>query len=277
MEIGKFNRLKVARLVDFGLYLVDNEGNEVLLPSKYIDFVPEIGDEMEVFVYTDSEDRPVATTEKPFATVGQFAFLEVTAVNRVGAFLDWGLPKDLLVPFKEQGATMRSGGIYLVYIYLDDATKRVVASSKIDKYLGNVIPRFRIGQEVTALPYKHTEIGYKCIVNNAFYGMIYENELYRPVTIGQEISAKVKYIRDDFKIDLSPVSDTSDRINSLAAEIVSRLKQNDGIMHVGDKTDPDLIKEIFACSKKDFKKAIGLLYKQKTIEIGEKAIKLTHY
>lgn len=272
IKIGQYNTLRVSKLVDFGVYLDGGNGVEILLPAKYINETPYPGDELNVFVYTDSEDRLIATTEKPFATVGQFVYLEVNAVNRIGAFLDWGLPKDLLVPFSEQKAKMREGGIYLVYVYLDDATKRVVASSKIEKFLGNKIPTFSHGDEVTVLPYKHTDIGYKCIVDNAFYGMIYDNEILKPIVIGEEISAYVNRIRDDFKIDLQVKGKQKDRITQLADEIAEKLNNYGGRLDLGDKTDPEIIKNVFGCSKKDFKRAIGALYKENKITIGENCI-----
>lgn len=272
IKIGNYNRLKVSKIVDFGVYLDGGNNVEILLPARYINELPEIGDEMDVFIYTDSEDRLIATTERPFATVGQFAFLQVNAVNRIGAFLDWGLPKDLLVPFSEQKAKMKDGGIYLVYVYLDDATKRVVASSKIEKFIGNVIPDYKMMQSVKVLPYKHVEIGYKCIVENSHYGMIYENELFKPITIGEEIEAYVKHIREDFKIDLTLNSKTLERITEISEKILLELQKEGGKIEIGDKSDPELIKARFGCSKKDFKKALGALYKQKIIELTDNSI-----
>ncbi len=180
VKIGDYNRLAVTKIVDFGVYLDGGNGVEILLPAKYIEGSPEVGQELDVFVYTDSEDRLIATTEHPFARVGQFAFLEVVDVNKVGAFLDWGLSKNILVPFSEQKSRMKEGGVYLVYVYLDNATKRVVATAKIEKYLGNVPAEYRRGQEVDALVWQHTPIGYRVIVDNLHNGMIYENELFRP-------------------------------------------------------------------------------------------------
>lgn len=177
MKIGKQNELTVARIVEFGLYLADEEGNEVLLPARYITDVPQVGDKMSVFVYTDSEDRPVATTEHPFAQVGEFAFLDVVAVTRIGAFLDWGLMKDILCPFREQKVRMNVGMQCLVYLYLDDASKRVACSAKIEKFLGNVPPDYKRGQKVSALVYKRTDQGYLCIVDNLHQGMVYHLSL----------------------------------------------------------------------------------------------------
>ncbi|MDE6100813.1 MAG: GntR family transcriptional regulator, partial [Paramuribaculum sp.] len=184
MEIGNYNKLRVSRSSDYGIYLADEAGIEVLLPSRYVTDAMSQGAEIEVFVYNDSEDRPVATTERPLATVGQFAFLPVKTVNQIGAFLDWGLMKDLLVPYNQQQDKMKPGRTYPVYIYLDDASKRIVASAKIGRFLGNLYPDLKKGQKVEALVYKRTPIGYACIVDNAFKGMLYANELFRPVEIG---------------------------------------------------------------------------------------------
>lgn len=278
IKIGKYNRLKVDHLTDFGAYLDCGDGSTILMPAKYYPEgkEPEIGQEMDVFVYTDSEDRPVATTEHPFAMVGEFAFLQVEQVNRVGAFLDWGIEsKGLLVPFREQKADMREGGVYLVYVYLDNATGRIVASQKIEKFIGNVIPSYKQGQEVEALVIAHTPIGYKCIVDNLHYGMIYKNETFRPIELEESITAYVKNVREDGKIDLSLSDKAKARTSDLASEIMQRLKENNGTLPLSDKSDPEDIKAAFSCSKKDFKKALGKLYKERRIEISESSIKLS--
>lgn len=267
IKIGQYNTLKVVKIVDFGLYLDGGEAGEILLPARYISDMPEPGDEMTVFIYNDSEDRLIATTERPFATVGEFAFLQVNEVNRIGAFMQWGLPKDLLVPFSEQKSKMKQGGIYPVYIYLDDATKRIVASAKIDKYLGNKIPEYTHGQKVKALVYSHNELGYRCIVDNMFHGLIYQNETFRPVELGVEIDAYVKRVRDDGKIDLTISPAASVRIERLAADILHKLRDNNGKLPVSDHSPAELIQDLFQCSKKDFKKAVGQLYKQQLIVI----------
>lgn len=276
IKIGQYNTLRIARFVDFGAYLADDEDNEVLLPAKYIDENAAIGDEIEVFVYTDSEDRPVAVTTKPFAKVGDFAFLQVTDVNCIGAFLDWGLPgKDLLVPFSEQRVRMKQGGIYPVYIYLDHETKRVVASAKLEKFLGNVIPEYRHGQKVSALVWQHTNLGYKVIVDNLFQGMIYDNEVYEPLELEQTITAYVRQIRPDGKLDLTVGDIAKNRIGQLADEIMRKLVAEGGTMAVTDSSSPELIKATFKYSKKDFKKAIGKLYKDHKIVISDTAVTLS--
>lgn len=276
LKIGKYNSLRVSRNVDFGAYLEDEEGNEVLLPARYIISPLQPGDDMEVFVYKDSEDRPVATTERPFAEVGEFAYLQVTAVNNVGAFLDWGLiAKELLVPYREQKMKLSRGMVVLVYVYLDDATKRVVASAKIDKFVGNRFPRYRLGEKVEALVYKRTELGYKAIVDNLFHGMIYENELYAPLEIGKRIPAYVKQIRDDGKIDLVLSGGHDGRVDALMEKIVERLKtQPECFLPISDSASPETIRATFQCSKKDFKKAIGHLYRERKIMITDGGIRL---
>ena len=274
IKIGNYNTLRVARFVDFGAYLTDDDNNEVLLPARYVPDDATVGDEIEVFVYTDSEDRPVAVTEHPFATVGEFAFLQVAQVNKFGAFLDWGVPKHLLVPFSEQRLRMEEGGIYPVYVYLDDITKRVVASGKLEKFLGNVIPDYKPGQEVQALVWKHTDIGYKVIVDNLFQGMIYDNEVYAPLEIQQTITAYVKNVRDDGKIDLTVGDRAAKRVSDLTSRILDRIEHDGGRLTITDSSSPEEIKRAFHCSKKDFKKAVGKLYKERKIAIGEDCITL---
>ena len=277
IKIGQYNTLKVDHLADFGAYLDAGDGTTILMPAKYFPFdeTPKVGDEVDVFVYNDSEDRLVATTEHPYAMVGEFAFLEVTQVNRVGAFLDWGIEsKDLLVPFSEQKADMKEGGVYLVYVYLDNATKRIVASQKVEKFLGNVLPEYRQGQQVQALVCQHTPIGYKCIVDNLHYGMIYDNEVFKPIELEQTIVAYVKNVREDGKIDLTIGAAARERTGDLASQIMDRLRAEGGEIGLGDKSAPEDIKGAFLCSKKDFKKAVGKLYKARKITVEPYKIKL---
>jgi len=268
IQLGKYQTLEVVRMVDFGAYLrADDDEKEILLPTRYLPEDSKPGDRLEVFVYNDSEDRLIATTEKPYATVGQFAFLSVSAVNDIGAFLDWGLPKDLLVPFGEQRVRMRRGGIYLVYIYVDDASGRIVASAKIEKFLGNVFPEYHPGQKVSALVIEHTPIGYKVIVDNLHRGIIYSNELYSPIEIEETVTAYVKQIRPDGKIDLSLPGAALDRTQTLADKIMSRLELNGGSIPLGDASSPEEIRRSFDCSKKDFKRALSYLYKRRRITL----------
>ena len=279
IKLGKFNTMRVVRLVDFGAYLGDPDDEksaERLLPARYMPEDLRPGDTIDVFVYRDNENRPIATTDEPYATVGEFAYMQVNQVNDIGAFLDWGLVKELLVPFSEQKAKMRPGGIYLVYVYLDDATQRIVASAKIEKFLGNVFPEYKIGQRVRALVYQHTDIGYKAIVDNLHQGLLYENELFRPVELEETVEAYVKRVRPDGKIDLTLSSSTRDRVDEISDRIIEYLRKPDASA-VSDHLSPEEIRKLFGCSKKDFKKAVGMLYRSHAVSIGseDKLIRLS--
>lgn len=269
VNIGKYNTLRVNRFVDFGAYLDAGNGVEILIPARYIPDNVQVGDEIKVFVYTDSEDRLIATTEHPFAQVGEVAFLQVVDVNKVGAFLDWGLSKQLLVPFREQKVHMVAGGIYPAYVYLDNVTKRVVATAKIEKYIGNVIPEYRRGEEVNALIWQHTPIGYRTIVDNLHFGMIYDNEIFRPLEIGVSVKAYVKAVRDDGKIDLTLSGNIEQRIATLSDRILDYILTNGGCVDITDKSSPERIEATFQCSKKDFKKAVGHLYKEHRVVLTD--------
>ena len=275
LKIGKYNRLQVARMVDFGLYLATESGKEVLLPMRYVTDEMNVGDEVEVFVYTDSEDRPIATTDVPHATVGEFAYMQVRDVNSFGAFLDWGIAgKDLLVPYSQQKSRMKVGGTYLVYVYLDHATMRVAATAKIAHYLGNVIPEYKVGQKVDALVVEQTPIGYRVIVDNLHRGMIYENETYSALSIGERLSAYVKSVREDGKIDISMGDIAPRRVVSLSDRVLKAIQAHGCPFTLTDKSSPDEIRERFACSKKDYKKALGHLYKEGKITISDEKITL---
>ena len=272
IKIGKFNRLTVTRASEHGVYVSDKEhSSEILLPTRYCNPMPEIGDKLYLFVYKDSEDRLIATTEKPFVQVDEFAFLQVCDVSRIGVFLDWGLPKNLLCPYREQKVRMKQGGIYPVYVFLDHATMRIVATAKIEKYLGNVIPEYKRGNKVSCLVLEHTPIGYKVIVDNLHKGIIYHNELFRLLEIGQTIDAYVKNIRSDNKIDLTLTApSTIGRVMSLESSILRLLK--DGKFTLTDKSSPEEIKNLLQCSKRDFKKVVGALYRNHEIVISPDGI-----
>jgi len=275
MKIGQYNKLMINRFVDFGAYLIDDDDNEVLLPKRYLTGDEELDDMIEVFVYNDSENRPVATTEQPFAIVGQFCLLRVRAVNAIGAFLDWGLvAKDLLVPFSEQRVRMQAGRSYIVYVYEDPTSHRIVASAKLDKFLNKSLPDYYHRQKVDVLVVQQQEIGYRVIVDGQFWGMIYNNELYQPVNIGEHHMGFIKQVRDDGKIDVTLAKIEKMRIDDVADDIHNYLKENGGTMSLNDKSSPDDILQTFKCSKKDFKKALGLLYKQHKITLGE-TVRLT--
>ncbi len=275
IKIGKTNNLKVVKKVDFGLYLDGGESGEILLPKRYVDESMEVGDELDVFIYCDSEDRLVATTEKPLIEVGEFGLLKAVEVNRVGAFMEWGLQKDLLVPFREQSQEIRVGGSFVVYAFLDNATKRIVGSTKLNKYVGNRIPRYSEGDTVDILAVHKTDLGYKVIVDNLFWGMIYNNDLFDPLSPGDRIPAYVKTVREDGKIDVTLRERGGERVFQLANRIMGYLRDAGGEMALSDSSSPDEIKAVFQCSKKDFKKALGYLYKKGKILIADGGVTLS--
>jgi predicted RNA-binding protein (virulence factor B family) len=216
----------------------------------------------------------IATTAKPLAVAGEFQFMEVKSVNKTGAFLEWGLMKDLLVPFKEQKMPMKEGKWYLVYVHVDHVTKRIVASARIDKYLDNVIPNYTFNQEVDLLVADETEIGYKVIINNTHWGLVYRNEIFQRLEKGDHLKGYIKEVREDEKIDVSLTPLGYQKVEGIANIILESLKAQGGFIAVHDKSDPDLIYSLFRCSKKAFKQAIGSLYKQKLITIEPQGIKL---
>lgn len=276
LQIGKFNKLKIVKTVDFGVYLDGGEKGEILLPRKFLPVQPcTEGDELSVFVYHDSEDRLIATTQQPYVQVGQFARLQVKSVNRVGAFLDWGIEaKDLLVPFREQNGEMQPGRYYVVYVYLDFATGRIVASAKLDKFLDNVPPEYTPNQPVEILIVQETQLGYKVIINDLHWGIIYHNEIFQPVSIGERLQAYIKQVRDDERIDVSlQPTGYEKRIDPLSDLILQKLDEAGGRLPLCDKSPADEIARYFQCSKKSFKKAIGALYKARRIVIGDEEIR----
>ncbi len=273
MTIGEYNDLSIARVVDFGLYLTDDTGEEVLLPKRYVTAGMTPGQHIKVFVYLDSEGRPVATTEKPFATRGDIALLRVKAVNAVGAFLDWGLTaKDLLVPFREQRVKMLAGRSYVVKVYLDESSGRIVASAKLGRFVGKTAPRYYHRQRVDLIVAQRTELGYRVVVNNEHWGMIYQKELYQDVNIGDRCTGFVQKVREDGKVDVTLSKIEKLRIDDLSARILQHLKDNGGTMTLNDKSAPEDIFTQFGCSKKDFKKSLGLLYRQRLVTLGEQII-----
>ncbi len=270
MKIGEYNNLRINRMVDFGAYLIDEDTHEVLLPKRYLTPEMKVGDNIKVFVYNDSENRPVATTETPHAVVGDFALMRVKAVNKVGAFLDWGLAaKDLLVPFSEQRVDMQAGRSYIVRVYLDPASQRIVASAKIAKFLNQSEPEYYHREKVDVLVVQRSDLGYRVIINNAHWGQIYQNETYQEVNIGDRFTAFVKQVRPDGKIDVTLAKIEKMRVDDLADRILDYLSAHNGEMALTDKSDPEDINKTFNCSKKDFKKALGLLYKQQKVTLGD--------
>ena len=275
VEIGKVNFLQVIRKVDHGLYLDGEELGEILLPKKYIPENCNPGDIVDVFLYRDSEDRMIATTLTPFAEVGEFAYLEVVSVSSFGAFLDWGLEKDVLAPFREQKVKMREGKFYVVYIYLDEQSNRIVASAKLDKYIEKEIDEdYKVGEEVDLLICNETDMGYNAIINNTHWGLLYHNELFQELQEGQEVNGFITKIRDDGKIDLSLQEPGYKKVDDLSEQILLHLKEENGFIPVTDKSDPQFIYGLFKMSKKNYKKSVGALYKQGLITIEKDGIKL---
>lgn len=274
MEIGKYNTLKIVKDLDFGVYLDGGNGQEILLPARYVPKNVKPGDEVEVFIYHDNEGRIIATTARPKATVGEFAFMEVKSLSNAGAFLEWGLMKDLLVPFREQKMPMREGKWYLVYIRIDHVTGRIMASARIEKFLNNAPAQYEHNQEVDLLVADETDLGYKVIVNNLHWGMLYHNEVFRSLEKGERLKGYVKEVREDDKIDLSITPLGYGKVEGIAGVILESLKAQGGYLEVHDKSEPELIYSLFRCSKKAFKQAIGTLYKQHLIQLEENGIRL---
>lgn len=274
LEIGKYNTLKIVKDLDFGVYLDGGNGQEILLPARYVPKNVKPGDEVKVFIYHDNEGRLIATTATPLAIAGEFQFMEVKSVNNTGAFLEWGLMKDLLVPFKEQKTPMREGKWYLVYVHVDHITGRIVASARIDKYLDNVVPDYTFNQEVDILIADETEIGYKVIINNLHWGLVYHNEIFRRLEKGERLKGYIKEVREDEKIDVSLTPLGYQKIDGIAATILESLKAQGGYIAVHDKSEPEEIYSLFRCSKKAFKQAVGALYKQHLIRLEENGIRL---
>ena len=274
LNIGNYNTLRIIKILSFGAYLDGGEGKEILLPTRYVPNGAQVGDEVEVFIYHDNEGRLIATTLHPNAVVGEFAFMQVKSVNTTGAFLNWGLMKDLLVPYKEQKLTMREGKWYLVYVRLDHVTGRIMASARIEKFLNNIPPKYEFNQEVSLLVADDTEIGYKVIVNNLHWGMVYHNQVFQRLEKGEHLKGYVKEIREDDKLDISLTPLGYQKVDGIAQTILQALQMQNGFLPVHDKSDPEVIYSLFRCSKKAFKQAIGALYRQHRIALEPDGIRL---
>ncbi|MBA3015182.1 MAG: GntR family transcriptional regulator [Proteobacteria bacterium] len=275
VEPGMMNRLMVTKMVDIGAFLDGENLGRILLPLRAVPPDCLIGAMLDVFVHYDMEGRFVATTRKPLAFPGEFGYLKVVKLTPLGALLDWGLHHQLLVPTREQKQAMQEGRSYLVRVIHDPNSKRIIASSKVDQYLDQVPPNYGAEQEVDLLIGAHTDLGYKAIVNNSHWGVLYENEVFQPLKKGDRLSGFIKKVRDDQKIDLSLQPPGYAKVDSLTEKILDQLKRHDGFMAVNDKTPPELIYQWFGVSKKNFKKAIGALYKKKIIRLDKDGICLT--
>ena len=273
MNIGQYNTLTIARETKVGLFLTDGK-DDVLLPLKYVPKEYTIGDELIVFVYLDHEERPVATTLEPYILLDEFGLLRVNYVNNIGAFLDWGLEKDILVPFMEQARPMEKGKRYLVFAYMDEKTNRIVASSKTNQFLNNEELTVAVGDEVDLIISHITELGINVIINDIHKGLLYKDQVYDDIRTGDRMTGYIKNIRPDHKIDVSLQKLGYENIEPNAEKILDELRASRGFLRLNDNSNPEDIKTVLKMSKKTFKKAIGALYKDKLIEIKEDGIYL---
>jgi predicted RNA-binding protein (virulence factor B family) len=274
--VGRFNSLEVVKVTDFGLYLDGGAEGEILLPKRYIpkDEPAEMEDSLNVFIYMDSEDRLIATTLTPKVQVGGFASLKVLEINSIGIFLDWGLPKDLLLPHSEEKQPLQVGDYCVVHVYLDPRTGRITATARLDRYLDRTPAHYKVGQAVELLIAERTDLGHKAVINNQHWGLLHKNELFRFVRSGMRETGYIKELRADGKISLSlqPVGAQAGEL--LSEQILSELRAAGGSLPLSDKSAPEEITRLFGVSKGSFKKAIGGLYKQGLIRIDEQSIQL---
>jgi predicted RNA-binding protein (virulence factor B family) len=273
-DIGKFNNLEIIAVTENGLYLDAQQLGEVLLPKRLAPDNSQVGDSVKVFIYLDSADRFVATTETPKAEVDQFANLKVVDINRIGAFLDWGLSKDLLVPFNHQQQKMELGKHYLVKVSIDPATDRIIASSKIDRYLDIWPANYCQWQQVSLVIGSKTDLGFKAIIDNSHWGLLYDNEIFQRLRVGQKINGYVKKVREDGRIDLILTRPGKGKVKDFTSTLLDYLQQHDGFCPLHDKSSPDEINRTFAVSKKNFKSTVGHLLKQGKIILEPKGIRL---
>ncbi len=274
INLGRYNRLEIVKEVSFGIYLDGGEDGEILLPLKEVPEECAPGDVLNVFIYLDMEERLVATTRQPYAQVGDFACLEVAWVNEYGAFLDWGLMKDLFVPFREQKTKMQKGRRYVVHVHLDEESYRIMASAKVERYLSDEHPEYSPGEEVDVMVWQRTELGYKVIVDNNFSGMLYHNEIFRPLEPGMKMNAFVKQVRPDGKIDLELQKSGYRKVDDFADILLEYIRNHGGKTPLNDRSDAEIIYATFGVSKKTFKKAVGELYRKRLVILEEGGIRL---
>ena len=274
IELGNYNTLKILRSTRVGLFLGDNDVDDLLLPNKYVPEQFEIGQELRVFCYLDQEERPIATTRDPLITRNSFAFLEVAEVNEYGAFLDWGLDKHLFVPFREQPDKMVSGKRYVVYCFLDPKSQRLTASGRWWKFLDNSEMELSTGDKVDLLIARRSDLGWDVIVNNKHRGLVFHNQVHRKLQRGDRISGYIRQVRADQKLDIVLEPLGRDKLEPAALKVFEILTAQGGVLQLHDKSDPELIRQKLDMSKKTFKKAIGTLYRQRKIEIRDDGIYL---
>lgn len=276
IEIGKFNTLKILRDTDPGLFLGDDEDNEVLLPNRYVPADFKIDDFLDVFVYLDNEERLVAVTDTPYIQNGEFALLRCNAVNEFGAFLDWGMVKELFCPFREQAFKMKKGGWYLVYCYLDETSDRLVASSKTNRFLDNKELTVEPFEEVDLIVSHPSDLGMNVIINKRHLGLIFKDDIFKDLSIGDKLKGIVKKIRPNNKIDISLSQIGYRNIEPSAQSLLELINDNNGFLDITDKSSPELIKETVQMSKKSFKKALGTLYKKRLVRLETDGIYLVN-
>ena len=274
VRLGRYNQLEVVKEVDFGVYLDGGDDGEILLPARYVPEDCQPGDMLNVFIYLDNEERLVAITLTPYAQVGDFACLEVAWTNQYGAFLDWGLMKDLFVPFREQKNKMEKGERYVVHVHLDEDSYRIMASAKVERYLSSDMPPYHPGDGVEILVWQRTDLGYKVIVDNRFGGLIYATDVVRPLSTGTKTEAYVRQVRPDGKIDIVLQPDGPRKVDDFAEVLLDYIRQHDGFTTFQDKTPAEDIYATFGVSKKTFKKAVGDLYKKHLVTLEEGGIRL---
>jgi len=274
IELGNYNTLKVLRSISIGLFLGDDEGTEILLPNKYVPEDFEIDQEMQVFCYLDNAERPISTTLKPKIIRNGFAHLKVVEVGAYGAFMDWGLEKHLLVPFREQSQRMEEGNTYIVHCYMDEESMRLTGSSRVDKFLSNENVAYQQNDEVDLLVHRKTPLGWEVIVDNRHKGLIFDSDIFKPVNVGDYLKGFIKNVRDDKKLDISLQPIGAKMLEPTAKMILDKLVQNEGFLPLHDKSSPDEIMSTLHMSKKAFKKGAGILYRQRKINIQEDGIYL---
>ena len=272
--LGKYNQLEVVKEVDFGVYLDGGDDGEILLPSRYVPEGCRPGDMLNVFIYLDNEERLIATTLQPKVLVDEFACLEVAWVNEYGAFLDWGLMKDLFVPFREQKMKMQKGHRYVVHAHVDEDSYRIMASAKVEKYLSKDMPPYQSGEEVEVMAWQKTDLGYKVIVDNKYSGLVYQKEIFKALEPGMKMQAYIRQVREDGKIDLTLQKDGLQKVGDFAEVLLQYIKEQGGHTSLNDKSAAEDIYDTFGVSKKTFKKAVGDLYKKRLILLVEDGIRL---
>ncbi|QCQ35655.1 GntR family transcriptional regulator [Bacteroides fragilis] len=274
IELGKFNQLEVVKQVDFGMYLDGGEEGEILLPTRYVPEDCKVGDWLNVFLYLDNEERLIATTLTPLVQVGEFACLEVSWVNQFGAFLNWGLMKDLFVPFSEQKMKMQVGNKYVIHAYIDDESFRIVASAKVDRYLSKEKAPYQPGEEVNILIWQKTDLGFKAIIENMYSGLLYDSEIFQTLHTGDTLKAYIKQVREDGKIDLILQKPGFEKVDDFSKTLYRYIADHGGRIGLNDKSPAEEIYDVFGVSKKTFKKAVGDLYKKRLILLHEDGIEL---